>query len=114
MLELNHEKFWKRLLAAMQLGVYLQGRDGHIWIECDGDSDDYSLSSILDDSGVMLNNKIYGGILEALDTIDEALKMAGVAYTLLELYDEQTQFLGNGGVDGSRLDKTSRGKGGIY
>ena len=49
-----------------------------------------------------------------MDTIDEALKMVGATYTLLELYDEQTQFLGNGGVDGSRLDKTSKGKGGIY
>ena len=66
------------------------------------------------ESGNGVTDKIYGGILEALDTIDEALKMAGATYTLLELYDEQTQFLGNGGVGGSRLDKTSKGKGGIY
>jgi hypothetical protein len=76
------EKRFRQLLGLMRLGCYLEGRDGHIWIEewvPERDNDDLGdsgLAARLKAGGVMLNNKIYGGVLEALDTIDEALRRA--------------------------------------
>ena len=59
-----NENNFKRLLALNQLGCYLQGADGHIWIQQDVNSD-WQLDNILRNHGVYVNNKIYGGILEA-------------------------------------------------
>lgn len=105
----------KRLLGLMQMDTVLCGHDGHIWVVCndDGYSEGFSLSRLLTEGRVLLDNKIYGGILEALDTIDEALKLAGFSHTLESWYDEDTQFLGDGGVDNGRIDKCV-GTGGIY
>lgn len=101
----------KRLMSLMQLDAWLTGSDGHIWIESAPDGDDNSLDKILYDNDIALNGKIYGGILQALDTIDAALQMCG-ELTLLERYSESVQFLGEPGVARSRIDKSKRG--GIY
>lgn len=113
--QLNHEVLWKRLLALMDMSGYLISRDGHIWIECEmGEySDTHSLSDILKECGVILNSKIYGGILEALDTIDLALHSCGKP-SLLESYNPDIQFLGSKfGADVSRVDIVGKGRGGI-
>jgi hypothetical protein len=105
----------KRLLSLGQLGCILYGQDGHIWIHSIDNEDNgrpYSIDSILKNAGVVLNNKIYGGILEALDTIDEAFKRAN-APTLEESFCEEILFMGNPKVDESRLSKTESDKGGI-
>lgn len=80
-LGINHtpDTLSRRLLGAMQLGITLVGRDGHIWIETVGQGDDVyaDFDDILAAGGILINNKIYGGILQALDTIDEALRQCG-------------------------------------
>lgn len=100
----------RRLLGLGQLGCLLQGRGGHIWIECV--DTDYNLNEILNQKGILLNNKIYGGVLEALDTIDEALKIMGLR-SLEEHYHEDWLFLGKHSVDSSRIDRTEKWKGGL-
>jgi hypothetical protein len=106
------ENLAKRLLALNDLGCYLIGRDGHIWIE---EINNSLFSEMLKIAGVILNNKIYGGILEALDTIDEALKLAKYI-NLIEYYENNKDriFLGNPGVDNSRINKTSPKMGGLF
>lgn len=112
MYELNHEKMWKRLLAAGQLGTYLLGHSGHIWIEVDPECD-YSLNEMMREKGILLNNKIYGGVVEALATIDHALELIGEP-KLLERYDERVQFLGDSDTPGrGRIDKVAPGRGGV-
>ena len=110
-----------RLLGLTSLGVYLEGRDGHVWIEPIRDAgEDYDTTSglarLLRANGVSLNNKIYGGVLEALDTIDEALRRCDRP-NLLEHYvggDYRALFLGKPGVDASRITQHEPNTGGIY
>jgi len=105
----------ERLLACMQLGITLHGADGHIWIEIDKNIDEYhTFEHMLVDNGISLNNKIYGGILEALDTIDECLKIDSADFNLEEFYNPDIQFLGEPGPDMSRIDMVEKGKGGLY
>ncbi len=115
MVKIDWKALTKRLLVLGQLGCRLESDSGHIWIEqAEGlDYDNYRLSGILRKNGVRLNNKIYGGILEALDTIDEALKKCGED-SLLEKYDEDELFLGNKfGPDLSRIDIVNKNNGGL-
>ena len=121
--DLSFRKFVKdlaeRILALNDIGCSLIGRDGHIWIEGNNldDNGDFvsELSKILKEAGVCLNNKIYGGILEALDTIDEALRLAG-SKNLLDRYIENKDriFFGEPGVGISRIFLKEKGQGGIY
>mgnify|MGYP003558735722 CR=1 FL=1 len=106
----DFENLFKRLLVMNHRGIYLQSADGHIWIKNDPESD-YPLADEL--TNVMLNNKIYGGIVQAVDTFDEALRIQGLP-SLLEMFDEDVLFMGRGGVDESRIDKVESGKGGMY
>ena len=101
----------KRLLGLMQMGAYLIPADGHIWIEVDDRIDD-NLDSILTKLGVQLNNKIYGGIEQALDTIDEALRLAGQP-TLETVFNAYLMFDVKLGSDSSRIRKVEPWKGGI-
>ena len=105
----------KRLLGLMQMDAYLCGHDGHIWIVCNdnGYSERHSLDKILRSGRVGLNNKIYRGVLEALDTIDESLNKASFCFSLEEYYSEVEQFMGSGGVDYSRIS-ANESEGGLY
>ena len=103
-MKIDWKNLFKRLLMLNQLGVYLSGQDGHIWLNGEGVFD-----------SVMLNSKIYGGVIEALDTVDEALRRDGKS-SLLEMWDEYGKdvlFLGRGGIDESRIDIVKIWKGGI-
>jgi hypothetical protein len=106
-MKVDNERLSKRLLALMQMGVCLVGRDGHIWIEEEPAIDGLSLSSELKRGGVRINSKIYGGILQALDTIDEALEKAGQP-PLEEFYSKDIQFLGDPGIDRSRITQLGK------
>ena len=106
----NAEYLITRLLGLMQMGGSVHGADGHIWIE--SSDNDWNLNEVLQQGGILLNNKIYGGVLEALDTIDEALRLCGKR-PLAEWYDPDTLFMGKIGIGGSRIDKTQKGKGGL-
>jgi hypothetical protein len=117
---MNTEELAKRLLALGQYGCYLCGEDGHIWIRpsyYDMDEMEHShLHYILKEAGVGLNNKIYGGVLEALDTIDEALRLAGKPSLLTGFcgWDSTSSlFLGNPGIGENRIDIYEKGTGGL-
>lgn len=102
---INYDNLFQRLLMLNQMGAYLDGQDGHIWI-----NGDIGLDTI------MVNSKIYGGVIEALDTIDEALRRDGQEdlLTMWNNYGKDVLFLGSGGVDESRIDKVKSGQGGIF
>ena len=110
----NYEKMFKQLFVLNQGRVYLHLADGHTWIENEeGSLIDYNLKK----NGISVNNKIYGGLAQALDTMDEAMQQAGYK-TLVQEFDElfadSFYNVGAGGVDESRIDKTTKGKGGLY
>lgn len=107
----------KRLLALGQIGCHIRGADGHFWIECGApDRETSYLAWKLKEAGILLNNKIYGGVLEALDTIDAALVAAGDFESLKESGDyliEDQLDLGSHRVDSSSIDRVDPGCGGI-
>jgi len=111
----NYEKMFKQLFMLNQGRVYLRITDGHTWIENEeGSSIDYNLKA----NGISVNNKIYGGLAQALDTMDEALQQAGYK-PLVQEFDalfsiDAFYTVGAGGVDESRIDRTTKGKGGLY
>lgn len=110
-MKIDYENLFKRLLMLNQRGVYLQGRDGHVWIENDSEIEyPFVLHS------VMVNNKIYGGVIQAIEVIDEALQIDGQGSLIdeWEKHGVHVLNLGYGGVDKSRIDKVSKGKGGLY
>jgi len=72
----NYEKMFKQLFMLNQGRVYLHLADGHTWIAYDENAE-HSIEAVLRVAGIAVNNKIYGGIAEALDTMDEALQKAG-------------------------------------
>ena len=114
----NMEELAKRLLALGQYGCHLEGQDGHIWIEPSRffeDASDYTdLHEILKQAGISLNNKIYGGVLQALDTVDEALRLAGQPSLLAGFpgweYNEPF-FFGEPGIGSGRITVEERGEG---
>jgi hypothetical protein len=102
----------KRLLGAMQLGIYLTGADGHIWIHSDADGPDHGINDILYAGHIHINTKIYGGVLEALDTIDRALDLCG-SKPLIEWYTPYNHFMGEPGVAENRISRSSSRSGGL-
>ncbi|KKW12878.1 MAG: hypothetical protein UY48_C0008G0053 [Candidatus Gottesmanbacteria bacterium GW2011_GWB1_49_7] len=63
--------------------------------------------------GIFLDARIYGGILEALNMLDEALILAG-REPLAKIYDPDWIFLGDDSKNSSRIEQHEPGKGGIY
>lgn len=103
---------FKRLLALNQLGCWLRGEDGHIWIEYERDEDSCLLARILSEGGISINNKIYGGVLEALNVVDAALQRAG-HHKLIDTYCSEVSFLGEDTLDESRIIEVEKGNPGI-
>ena len=68
------------------------------------------LNNILIQGRVSINNKIYGGILSALDTVDEALRLCGEPI-LYDRYCEDVQFFGKEGVGKGRIDTSGKYRG---
>lgn len=108
------EEIGIRLVGLNQLGAFIQGLDGHYWIQSGGEE---YLRGTLTRAGILLNDKIYGGLLQALDTVDEALRLAGNTYSLynhgIDALESSLE-LGYPGIDASRIDRTEPGKGGIH
>ena len=107
---IDFEYYFKCLLVMNQRGVYLVGRDGHIWIECD-ENPEYRWNDDFEESGIYLNNKIYGGIFEAIDTFDAAIQKMGQS-PLIEQYGDWL-FFGRRGADNGRISEVGAGRGGI-
>jgi len=108
----NWENLAKRLLSFMAMGGHLESDSGHIWIYSEDDEDRY-FDSVVKKAGVSVNNKIYGGVLEALNVVDKALEYAGHP-SLLDQWDEDYMFLGEDTFRENRLDRCAKGTGGLY
>jgi hypothetical protein len=111
MTPINFEYYFKRLLMMNQMGIYITAADGHNWIELDEECDYH-----VDFERIDLNNKIYGGVLQAIDTFDDAL-MADGQDTLMKRWEEygKDQFrFSKVGPDPSRIEEVDKGKGGIF
>lgn len=110
----------KRLIALGYLGCHIEMNDGHFWITGRGTDDDAAqiceLSNTLYHAGVMLNDKVYGGVLEALACIDQALELAG-HLKLLDVYERGIRdmiiCLGEYKPSGHNVRKVEKGMGGV-
>ncbi len=84
----SNEFLWdilKRLLTLNQIGGYITSRDGHRWIDWIAD-DDYVFPMAVQ-LEIITRSKVYGGIVDALDRVDESLSKLGER-SLTERYDE--------------------------
>lgn len=84
----------KRVLSAMQIGVFIQAADGHRYIRVtDWDiNDGPSLNEQLAHFGLpSIQGKCYGNLGEALDAIDQALKNLSRPSLLSDFKEEMWQ-----------------------
>lgn len=116
----DFENVAKRLVALGYLGCHIEMRDGHFWI-MSSEYDDMGLSEsrlshILQEAGVRINDKIYGGVLEALACIDQALELAGHPI-LLQVYEQAWKDLiiywGEDKPSGHNVARVEKGCGGV-
>ena len=105
----NYEHWFKMLMCANRLGIYIIDADGHRWIVSEP-SDNFDYDEVLVDAGISVNNKIYGGFTDALLVIDESLRLA-MGKSLLDVWEFGEYEIGSGVLDSSRI---KRGKGGLY
>ena len=106
-------KYFKLLLAANYLGIYIQMADGHWYVRCeDIVQNDWNFSDFLREQGISFNDKIYNGPLEALATIDEAFRMVDGRGILEHAYTDNW-YMGEFEVGEGRLDKVKKGEGGL-
>ena len=103
----------KRLVVANNLGIIITHADGHRWIEshkigC------FDFDAKLKADGISLNNKIYGSLEDALDIIDECLKMMCLLTLEDNFWGDESDILGSDGLDKSRIDIVKYGEGGLY
>jgi hypothetical protein len=113
--------FSKRLIAFMSIGLSIQQADGHRWIYSSPSERYEWFDELLKKNGISINNKIYGGVVEAVKVVDEALMMCGVKGGLMEIYDDEyfeneeySVFDCSVGNVKSRITKSKPGNGGIY
>jgi len=108
---IDYETYFKKLLSLNEVGIYVHPADGHYWISYDENRDIFrSPDKALEEAGIAVNNKIYGGYIEAIETIWKALEMAGYMLTEgFEAYD-----LAPAGPAMDRISMVDKGQGGIY
>lgn len=109
--DINWAVCFRRLIVLGGLGVYIVPADGHYWIECGEDIGRRSAHEILEEAGITVNNKIYGGYIEAIETMREALQMAG--YDIDEVAFDDFDFEPASFCE-SRIRKVKKGRGGIF
>jgi len=104
------ERMVTRLATASNLGITIEHADGHRWIRS-RPTNWFDFDEVLRERGVLLNNKIYGSVEAALDTIDAALRLCG--HKTLEENCWFSDDIYSSGHDESRITKVSTGKGGL-
>jgi hypothetical protein len=106
--EINYENLFKTLIRLNELGIYITTADGHYWIHYE--TLDYSdFGKLLEKNGVLLNNKIYNGFIEAIATAAQALELCDVKLDLT--FDDGELF--PSGYAADRIACVERGKGGL-
>jgi hypothetical protein len=107
-MKIDYKKAFSALYSASKLGIFITEADGHYWINC-CDVDQFNFNKVLHEFGVLVNNKIYEGPLQALSVINKALKLCGYEEGLDVNLDE----FGSPKLDESRIDIVEKGKGGL-
>ena len=102
----------KRLIVLSQLGIRIEHRDGHRWIEYTP-SDTFDFEHMLKMDGILLNNKIYGTLEDALNIIDRCLTRCNVKTLLENFWYEEREIIGEGIFDETRIDYVEQGQGGL-
>ena len=110
------KKMFMLLANANNLGIYVTEADGHWWIESEP-TEYMDYNETLCVNGIRVNNKIYGGILEALAVIDESLKLCkrrGIEDSGLDnVYSQNKEYHGEFKPAMGRIDKVKNGEGGL-
>lgn len=77
----------KQLIAINAHGIWIEFAHGHRWI-CSSESvTGFDFSAALESHSILVNNKIYGGVIEAILVIDEVfVKMFG--HSLEQWFDD--------------------------
>ena len=103
----------KQLIVLSAFGIYITHQDGHRWIES-AQLENYNYSEELSKHGILVNNKIYGGVKEAIKVIDETWKMM-YDRTLTDEFDSTYDV--NDDIEyiwgHKRIDMTTEGHGGL-
>ena len=89
-------KLEKQLIAMMAHGIWIEFHSGHRYIRCmennehsDGDTyNGYNFHDQLKKHNIMINNKIYGGVKEAIVIIDEVFELMH-GYTLEVFFNSE-------------------------
>ena len=107
----------KRLVALSHLGINITHESGHRWIESNENSD-FDFHEYLNKTGIILNNKIYGGVEDALNVIDACFKQNSDD-TLLEFFEkyieeEACKQYYETAQEQNRIDLVEKGQGGLY
>lgn len=72
----NYKDLANYLIACMDLGIRIESKDGHRWIQSEK-VEYYDFYAELKKHDIALNNKIYGGYIEALEVIEKAFNLMG-------------------------------------
>lgn len=109
----------KKLIILSYLGITIEHADGHRWIEYHETINGFSFDKELKEHGLLLNNKIYGGVLQAINVIDRAIYYMW-EMDLLEFYNKifLSQNYGveinwDSGHEDNRIKITETGEGGL-
>ena len=101
---MGKKMLFKRLLSANFIGFAVHAQDGHRWIEFDRNRNYQSLHIDREMKRVnagLFTSKVYGGLDEALDTIDELLKLINHCdlMTYYENYIFKEDIISNSGTN---------------
>ncbi len=102
----------KRLISAMAMGIRIEFQDGHRWIISEP-TEYFDFDNELCKHGIKINDKIYGGLIQALDIIDECLLKMDKE-TLLEMYWYPDDYITSIHEPHNRIDIVSDNSGGLY
>jgi hypothetical protein len=112
---MNLTKLEKQLIAMSHLGIRIEIADGHRWIRSE-ETDDFYFHQELEKAGVLLNNKMYGGLVEAIQVIDRCMCL--LRRPLLEdyfnsVFDKDDVYSTSSDNGSSRIDIGDMGDGGL-
>jgi hypothetical protein len=105
----------KVLMVISAHGIWIEHKDGHRWIECNPEPELTNFDEDLREAGVLLNNKIYGGVYEAIYVLNEAWKRVyGMSIVAeFEKYWEKEWDVELYKTDHKRITLVEEGKGGL-
>lgn len=80
----------KQLIALAAHGIWIEHHNGHRYIRCKETYNCFHFGVLLRKHEISVNNKIYGGVTEAIAVVDEVFKKIGRS-TLEQWFDENIE-----------------------